>query len=76
VRTLFSARWRWQADAINVIYGRLVHAVEELADVGREGFHVSPLAFGVERVEGREDFRSRRAVTTVSLPSGMSRLSP
>ena len=31
--------------------GRAVHAVEELPGVGREGLDVTPLPFGVERVE-------------------------
>ena len=35
---------------------RLVHAVEELADVGGEGFDVAALALGVEGVEGEGGF--------------------
>ena len=40
--------WR---DALNAVNGGLVHAVEELPRIGREGFDVATLAFGVERVE-------------------------
>jgi len=40
-------------DAINL---RLVHAVEELTDVGREGLDVATLALGVEGVEGQGGF--------------------
>ena len=34
-----------------MIDGRLVHAVEKLADVGRECFDVAALALGIERVK-------------------------
>ena len=39
-------------DAFDRIDIRLVHAVEKLSDIRREGFHITPLAFGVECVEG------------------------
>ena len=38
-------------DAGDGIHLRLVHAVEELPRVGREGLDIAPLALGVERVE-------------------------
>ena len=38
-------------NAVDAIDRRLVHAVEELARVGREGLDVAALAFGVQRVE-------------------------
>ena len=38
-------------DALDAVDLRLVHAVEELARVGREGLDVAALALGVERVE-------------------------
>jgi hypothetical protein len=31
---------------------RLVHPVEELAGIGREGLHIAPLSLGVDGVEG------------------------
>ena len=37
--------------ALHPVHRRLVHAVEKLPRVSAEGFHVAPLAFGVERVE-------------------------
>ena len=43
-------------DAIDVIDGGLVHAVEKLADVGREGFDVAALALGIEGVESERRF--------------------
>ena len=43
-------------DALDGIDKRLVHAVEELPDVGGKGFHVAALAFGVEGVEGERGF--------------------
>ena len=39
-------------DAADLIHLRLVHAVEELPRVGREGLDVAALALGVDRVEG------------------------
>ena len=35
---------------------RAVHAVEELARIGAEGFHITPLAFGVQGVEHQAGF--------------------
>ena len=46
-------RRRQALDEIDV---GLLHQVQELAGVGREGFDVAPLAFGVERVEGERAF--------------------
>ena len=43
-------------DAVDGIDVRLVHAVEELPDVGREGLDVAALALGVEGVEGERGF--------------------
>ena len=41
---------------------RLVHSSEKLPRVGREAFHISPLPFGIERVEGeRRLSRTRQA---------------
>jgi len=49
-------------DAVDRVDLRLVHAVEELPRVGRERFHVTPLALGVKRVEHQRRFaRSRDA---------------
>ena len=39
-------------DALDAIHLGFVHPVEELAGVGREGFDVTPLAFGEEGIEG------------------------
>ena len=38
-------------NAVDAIDRRLVHAIEELPRVRREGFDVTPLAFGIQRVE-------------------------
>ncbi len=40
-------------DAFDGIGVRLVHAVEKLPDVRREGFDVAALALGIKRVEGQ-----------------------
>ena len=40
-------------DAVDQVGVGLVHPLQELAGVGREGFDVAALAFGVERVEGQ-----------------------
>ena len=45
--------WR---DAFDAVHLRLVHAIKELPRVGREGFDVTPLAFGVKRVERERTF--------------------
>ena len=43
-------------DAADFVDPRLVHAIEELPHVRREGFDVTPLAFRVDRVEGEARF--------------------
>ena len=43
-------------NAIDGIDVGLVHAVEELPDIGGERLDVAPLAFGVERVKGERRF--------------------
>src|SRR5207244_4619797 len=35
---------------------RLLHLIEELPGIGRETFHVAPLAFGIESIEGERRF--------------------
>ncbi|MNS57973.1 hypothetical protein D3C72_908780 [compost metagenome] len=47
-------------DAFDAVNLRLVHAVQELARIGREGFHVAPLALGVEGVERQRAFAGSR----------------
>ena len=47
-------------DAVDAVDLRLVHAVEELARVGREGLDVAALALGVERVEGQRGLARAR----------------
>src|SRR5207247_2470970 len=47
---LFDGDGGW--DAVNAIHLRFVHAIEELSGVRREGFDVTPLAFGIKRVKG------------------------
>ena len=37
--------------AVHLVDCRLVHAVQKLARIGAEGFHIAALAFGVQRVE-------------------------
>ena len=41
-----------RADALDRIDCGFLHPLEELLGVRGKGFHVAPLAFGVERVEG------------------------
>src|SRR4029077_13041991 len=43
-------------DATNIVHARLVHAVEKLPHVRAECFHVTPLAFGVNRLECQTRF--------------------
>ncbi|MNQ41688.1 hypothetical protein D3C85_553730 [compost metagenome] len=43
-------------DAFDAVHLRLVHAVQELARIGREGFHIAPLPLGVQGVEGQRTF--------------------
>ncbi len=38
-------------DAVDVVHRRFLHALEELAGIGRKRFDVAPLAFGVDGVE-------------------------
>ena len=40
-------------EALDVLHVRLVHEFQELPGVGREGFDVTPLALGVQDVEGQ-----------------------
>src|SRR5204863_6476357 len=42
--------------ALDVVHVRLLHLVEELPRIGGEGFHVFPLAFGEDGVEGQRRF--------------------
>jgi len=49
-------------DARDLIDIGLVHAFEELACVSRQGFDITPLAFGIERVKSKRRFsRTRNA---------------
>ena len=41
---------------IHPVHRWFVHAVEKLAGVGAEGFHITPLAFGIERVKHQTRF--------------------
>ena len=43
-------------DAFDRVDIRFVHAIEKLPDIRREGFHITPLALGVERVKGEGGF--------------------
>ena len=45
-----------RGDALDGIDEGLVHAVEELANVGGKGLHVAALAFGVQCVKGEGGF--------------------
>ena len=40
---------RWYA--FDLVDCRFVHAVQKLAGIGRKGFDIPPLAFGIERVK-------------------------
>ena len=42
--------------AFHLVHRRAVHAVQELTGVGAEGFHITPLAFGVQGVEHQAGF--------------------
>ena len=44
------------AEAIDGIHFGALHLIQELARVGREGFHVAALAFGVDGVESERGF--------------------
>ena len=39
--------------ALDLVHGRFVHAVQKLARIGAEGFHVAALAFGIQRVKNQ-----------------------
>jgi hypothetical protein len=39
--------------ALDQVHVRLFHELQELPRVGRQAFHIAPLAFGVEGVEGQ-----------------------
>ena len=41
------------AEAGDVIHIRLLHHIKELPRIGRERFHIAPLPFGIDRVEGK-----------------------
>ena len=47
-------------DSFDAIHLRLVHAIEELARIGRERLHVAPLALGVQGVEDQRGFPRAR----------------
>ncbi len=51
-RGVFLADGDGRRDAVDIVYIGLFHALEELARVSGEGFHVAPLALGVDGVEG------------------------
>jgi hypothetical protein len=43
-------------EAVDMLDVRLLHHLEELARVGREGFHVPPLALRIDGIEGERGF--------------------
>ena len=45
-----------RAEAGNVIHIRLLHHIKELTRVGRQGFNISALAFGIDRIESKARF--------------------
>ena len=45
-----------RAQALNGIHIRLVHLAEELAGITGQAFHIAPLAFRVNRIEGQGTF--------------------
>ncbi|MEZ6009048.1 MAG: ABC transporter ATP-binding protein [Planctomycetota bacterium] len=47
-------------DPLHRVHGGPVHALEELPRVGREGLHVPPLTFGIQRVEGQARLAAAR----------------
>ena len=47
-------------DAIDLVHLGLFHALQELARVGGERFHVAPLALGIDGVEGQRRFAGAR----------------
>ncbi|MNT02003.1 hypothetical protein D3C72_1364900 [compost metagenome] len=51
-----------RGNALDLVYGGLVHAVEKLARIGTEGLDIATLAFGVQGVEHQARFaRAARA---------------
>ena len=48
------------SDAVDVVHVGLLHALQELAGVGGERFHVAALAFGVDGVEGERGLARSR----------------
>ena len=42
--------------AFNLVHSRLVHAIQKLARIGREGLDIATLAFGVQRVKHQTGF--------------------
>src|SRR4029078_3206490 len=46
--------------AVDLVDVRLLHHLEELPRIGREGLDVATLAFGVDRVEGERGFARAR----------------
>ena len=53
-RALFDGDGRGQP--FDVLHVRLVHEFQELPGVGRQGFHVAALPFGIKDVEGQGGF--------------------
>ena len=57
-RTLLKAYGRCEAlDLANV---RLVHLGQKLPCIGREAFHIAPLAFSIDNVKGQRGFAGTR----------------
>ena len=42
--------------ALHLVHRRFVHAVQKLARIGTEGFHIAPLPLGVQRIEHQTGF--------------------
>ena len=60
-------------EAVDLVEVRLLHHLQELAGIGRERFHVTALALGVDGVEGERGFaRAREPVNTTSRSRGIS----
>ena len=49
-----------RGQALDVVDVRLLHDRQELPGIGREGFHVAPLALGIDGVEGERRFSGPR----------------
>ena len=41
---------------VDIVHVRLVHLPQEHAGVGAEALHIAPLAFGIDRIEGKAGF--------------------